>query len=809
MRAIKEWGNEKKIISKIIGKLTLTYSLFGIMFYIVLTFAIELLPKQIIVTKDLIPLLKTNHIIAIELIIVIIILGTVKNKKYRRWVKKCEGYLKGILIVQFIALVFKGESILSLGLTAIYIEIILIISRFLSVEDIFFRKKYEERNYSEYDIYSDEPISDKNLLSTHLQKEVERIERVIDNLNTCAPFTFSVEGEWGAGKTSVLYSLERELLQRKTRDKKRYFVLKIDTLLFNSSEEIIQYVKKYFQALFFRYDVELFPQGGMDDYLSVVLETLSKGSAVLSPILTKSEKKKGIFRDVHISREEFQEKIHRLLINSERDKIILLVDDTDRNGNDEQVILSIIKEVFTVQGIINIIVRKEDSEYRVELDKFIHMKLKINKDENIELDNQINSLIRVGEARYINNLKDKELLTIPCYYAPAVSYYDTMKYTTGVIKRNGQRWGSVEQRKIFFDTFILDISYNSKNIGRKLEDIIMKYISEQQEVKKIKQNLSDENKSILKQMLKAQHDIFFEDSVVRGDIKFNWINKLSQFTGDAVMFLSIIIKVITTNQYHDCKNVEDVHNKYWGHQSMILPDGEKLPNGQLQYVWHIMFSESERQCIDTYIEEHNTEELKKILLSKRQVVIIKKAEVILLTEFLKYIRRIANNPRTLKYLIRESNLYEINLLEYIIEKVELNGEVEEDLKRYEIDKSGVEIRLLSEFLEKAFYYYYVYNQVSNTEKEEGDKFIVLMPIKDKFNLVYYRISKLQEDKELEVDIKFIPIQSDEINKNLEEVAQLLLEPIREFEGVREAQNIMFRELESNESYRIENLHLTR
>ena len=43
-------------------------------------------------------------------------------------------------------------------------------------------------------------------------------------------FIFSIEGQWGSGKTSVMASLQNRLLKR-TLDENKYFVLKIQFII--------------------------------------------------------------------------------------------------------------------------------------------------------------------------------------------------------------------------------------------------------------------------------------------------------------------------------------------------------------------------------------------------------------------------------------------------------------------------------------------------------------------------------------------------------------------------------------------------
>ncbi|MDO5291820.1 MAG: P-loop NTPase fold protein [bacterium] len=809
MKNFRELSKDLKARLKVVIKLSIMYSMLCVILYVVFTWLVKLFPDDIMKQKTLscgwyITIFLVECILgALSLYIVL------KCKNIRFVVRDLQTYINFIVVLQFGYFIIQEKELLYFVFSAGCVVFVLIAGRMLKTMDVISKPIDEKTEFTEYDLYSDEPVSSKVLLSKHLQQELDKVQRVIDNQNTNAPFTMSFEGEWGKGKTSVMVSLEQELLKRK-EGSKRYFVLKIDTLLFKTTEDIILYIKKYLQSLFFIYNVDVFRVNRLDDYLSVILGTLGEESKIVAHIISLRIQPENWFRNVYESRKEFQNKIEKLLENSGRQKIILLIDDTDRDKDKEKAILETLKEVFTINGFLSIVLRKQDCNNDNELDKFIQMRIKINDDKKIEYDGQINELIRVGGNRYLESIATKDLMTIQCYTKSLTEYYSNLQIITKLL---GKKEKVDDETNLLFDVFIIDIVYNSRNIGEHISKIIMQYVSQQHEIGRLKKEIEtikrehpSEEQNFLIIYIESQLSIYFD--ITDSDMKseYDWMARLNQFTSDAPMLLRKLINIFNRGTYDDCECFEDILNKYLINKTLLKGTHQFIRNAQYQLAWHLLFDKDKRGYLDECISQHKINELIEILKSKLEIANQRRIEVILLEAFLVNIRNIANSPRTLKFFIRESILYGRNLLEYILEKIEIDAEMEKKLYRFSSSKNKIGMKELENFLNKAFYYYYIYQQLDEANKMTTDSFVTLYSIDDKFYLVYYSVEEIKDKKEIKLNYKVIPIASSDCDLDETVLCEKILGVIKEDKSIKDANKILFFNLKSNEVEYIKNMY---
>lgn len=784
-------------------KLTMQYCSYIFIFYLIYKVFPDIFKIDLIIRADIIPGLRINQILLIESIgILLLIICSCFFHVIQEVIVTNALLMKIYVTVQLIILVLKNAKSLQCIWGAILVIVIYSLLEFLNLSDLKAEKLNGKSEIEEKDIYSDAPIMNKQLLSTHLQEQVSQILKVIDNHTYKEPFTLALQGEWGSGKTSVLFSLEQELLERNVRGK-RYFVLKIDTLLFQYNKDIIAYVNQYFEALFFRYNVKVIKGISRDNYLELIMRLLGEDETVnkvLSNVLGYNTR----FSDVHKERAVFEDRIDKLLRNSDRKKIIILVDDTDRNGDDEKRILSFLEEVFGVRGIFTIVLRKKgvDDEKEIELDKFINMKIEINKnDDNIESDRQINQLIQVGCKRYIEGIKDRNPLLMYCYFDEVTKYFNFSFNTSSIIQMDGQENGDSRGREILFDTFLIDIINNRENIGIRLESIIMEYFRNIDVIKQVVDNIGD-NEDIVAQMLKSSHEIYWGEQTYLPE-EFNWMNKLIQFTDQPLLFLPQIIETIEKGDATGCITLEEIYERWEqsiGIKSIRLPDGEKMQNYQLLYAFEVMFTNEEKMEITSYIQQGNYSGTLPILHKKMNEVVKRKVTIVLLQEMLFQLRKEMNVPRTLKILIRESNLYEVNLVQYIMSKIDFKKKIKDVFEKYGIQCESYEGKELAWFLQKAFYYHYIYKKILDRANETGNKMVVLYFLNENYYLVYYEFNEDRNDTELVINVRIIPIVN---NTNVtvdEEIAKQIYSVVSKNQRIKDKIIISIRDIDTKESF---------
>lgn len=97
--------------------------------------------------------------------------------------------------------------------------------------------------------YKEKSIVGRDNLTKSQKKALDQLINILDKRRISESFNIALIGAWGSGKTSITDTLISELQNRK-KSEKRYFILKINTLTFNGTKNIIEYVKKYFYCLF-------------------------------------------------------------------------------------------------------------------------------------------------------------------------------------------------------------------------------------------------------------------------------------------------------------------------------------------------------------------------------------------------------------------------------------------------------------------------------------------------------------------------------------------------------------------------------
>lgn len=308
------------------------------------------------------------------------------------------------------------------------------------------------------------------------------------------------------------------------------------------------------------------------------------------------------------------------------------------------------------------------------------------------------------------------------------------------------------KKSILFDVFLLDILCNDKRLGENLESRVMNYFRNLDEVMEIKnKETQSENKKYSR--IKCQNDLYWGESEYFKE--FNWINKLEQFSEQAPMNIKIIINEINNESIKKCNNFDDIIYECWPIKGI---ERDKFIHQESEYLYEVVFTIEEKIKISSYIENNKTEELVALLKDINNRVIKFKAIIKMVSKLLIELRDQMNIPRTFKKEIREANLYGVNLLRYIIEKIDFKKEIDDVDKSYNLNRNKyVSICSTSDliaFLNQVFYYNYVYKRVLDRKDENGEKVVVLLEVDKKYYLVYYEYEKKGDSLEVYIRILF-------------------------------------------------------
>ena len=267
--------------------------------------------------------------------------------------------------------------------------------------------KAKEINYIyKYKELSDEPINSKDRLFPTRKKELEYILNYFKENNIDEPFSISISGKWGEGKSSLVNVLKMEL-------ESQYIIIDIQPMVTDTREGIIKYFFSSLKNLFIYYDLNTCGKSSIDDYFKSIIKIVDNKDFI--SIKDKVENDSLSEFDLRNEKEKLQEDIIKL-INESGKKILVVVDDFDRVDDEVRYsILTFIKEIINFNGIKSLILLDYtilDNENKINykyLEKFINKRFNLSRLTTEEIWENYNNLMD-KEINYDDRNKlDKEL----------------------------------------------------------------------------------------------------------------------------------------------------------------------------------------------------------------------------------------------------------------------------------------------------------------------------------------------------------------------------------------------------------------
>lgn len=555
-------------------------------------------------------------------------------------------------------------------------------------------KKRETTNFTE------RPVIGKDKLTTAQTKAYEELLKIVKRRTKDESINIALIGEWGKGKTSVTESLVRTL-----QESKKYFVLKINTQTFNATSNIIEYVKEYFFCLFEKYGVQLF--GGKESvaFLSSLGEMLSEVGSISSLIEKLKGGKGGYFVDIESERELFSQNVRKLLAVSNKNNIVLIVDDADRSESKKEV-LSLLSEFSSIRGILSIISLDKNSdlylqpgeikaEYDItrgindnilydELDKYIHVRVRIEDSNHIEYESNVtNQILSEYDKIYKQNKR-----YINCNeWLDKIKIFGKAKDFQTSINNKPTHITNVES-SIMTDIFFENLKNNNLSFGEYLEFIVCEYVYRAEELWphmfRILQE-GNETKDILLWKIRASWTNLFRDQL------FDWLMQLQNNSYKAFSMLcgildGLVILEDEKESIHDICNMKDIFEYYNWKKHPIFPE----------YTWKrrkdynidfgidesilLVFNKTEQLEIECLIAEHNYKNTYKEVAKKLEGVVDFYIQIMILSDFIQYMRRVTNNYRLFKMQLREAEIKDVNYLDYLLKQWQPNKICRENIE---------------------------------------------------------------------------------------------------------------------------------
>lgn len=563
--------------------------------------------------------------------------------------------------------------------------------------------------------YKEKSIVGRNNLTKSQKKALDQLINILDKRRISESFNIALIGAWGSGKTSITDTLISELQNRK-KSEKRYFILKINTLTFNGTKNIIEYVKKYFYCLFKQYGIVGLNGKENVAFLSALADMLNDTDTKSSVINMLFSRKETCFCDIENERQLFMQRVQKLLYISGRKNIVFVIDDSDRSDIEEQV-LKLLSEFSSIDGLISLILldKKHDINLRksidllsidpgetdditndvyMSIDKYVHIRVRIEDDFHVEYEERIkhqiileNKAVTKKENCYINCDGERNTISLFSF----VKDYPTAEF----VKQSMNFLGNYN---ILTELFLCNLEKQDKGFGDYFEGIVLEYLYHSKELLPF----------IRKMLLTKPEEWDFELHRINmvwtnsfGDDRFDWLIRLQNNSNQMFWMLyqlieaSEMVGAIESKIQNEILNFVDLYD-YYMITKMPVEDRtwENRKENPVKYsglddLEVIVFEKEEIKTINIYIQEKQYEKVKLILVEKIKDVTNFYLISAILNEFMAYLRNIMNNFRTFKMQLREAELLDMNYLDYLIKEWQPTKSLTDNIEKMKKETSAL------------------------------------------------------------------------------------------------------------------------
>ena len=542
--------------------------------------------------------------------------------------------------------------------------------------------------------YVEKPIIGRTNLTSSQCNALDQLKKIIGKRSSADSFNIALIGAWGSGKTSITDTLIYEY----EKESNEYFILKIGTLTIKETKNVVVYVKNYFEDLFRKYEIGIAGRN-----VAFLTSLASLFSDKFSTVNILSATKDNGFFDIEKEKELFTKQVSKLLKVSGRKNVIFVIDDTDRNDDEEQII-KLLSEFASIAGIISIVsldagkdvvIRPNNSDTRTELvynqiDKYIHIRVRIDDDNHIEYDLNITSQI----ISSFESIIPTEKCFISCDgQNEKKSLFDNVKdyQTTEILNPRNY---TTNTYNILTEIFFENLRYNKKEFGLYLEELVNEYIYNSKELNPYIREMIETPYDKWKQelfMVNAQWTNSF------GLDGFDWVMRLQSNSGTLFWTLYETVEALELiNNISDIKGeincVEDAYDYLM--ISRLTIDGrtwEKRKEHPVIYsgfdqIKLIVFGETQYEILNQAISNGNFDSAKNLLIEKMESVANLFLLSNLLVDFMQYLRGVLNNYRTFKMQLREAELLNMNYLDYLIKEWQPREQIRDNIQKMKDEK---------------------------------------------------------------------------------------------------------------------------
>lgn len=661
--------------------------------------------------KDFIPYITTTEGIAsVGLILICIAIYSRKGISYLGLNLIIKHYKYVICILAFVIGIFvwqRCDERLIAGV--LFCEEVFLVG-FIEIESnrIFpyeFRDEYQGEVF-----YTEKPVFERSMLTKAQENALIQILKILDNRSSFDSMNIALIGAWGKGKTSVMNALISELQIRGTVDPE-YFVLKINTQTIQGISNILDYVRGYIYLLFKQYGIVSFQGKTSVAFLTAMMDML--GHLETKSIMNAFESQRVLeFSDLECEKQVFSNNIQKLLERSQKKNIVFIIDDAERSEHNKQ-ILKLLSEFTSVNGILSVISLDDRYDKRIQptsqkisipngnfgnqnnapseaLDKYIHVRVRIEELNHIEYENSIRNQLIDASQRIRKS--EKGLYYISCIdKMNSNSLFDIVEdHGTNRIEAAGSTviYGEHNMLMELFHYNLKNLKEN-QSLGNCLEQIIKNYFCHCREFKCVITDTADVDSMGLFLVMNSWFEMLHNDTS-------DWSHQIEGTVAQYFWQTGIMIESLDILK-HGNKEFRSRIQSFDSYYELCIKQrlGISLDiNNSAEYVeinscndstfWGIkklLFSETELKEIENILVGENYSELQQILTNKLRLLMNLWGLTQVLSDFMEYFRDTLNNYRLFKMQLREAELLDMYYLEYLTKDWMTRESVRNDMEQ--------------------------------------------------------------------------------------------------------------------------------
>ena len=438
------------------------------------------------------------------------------------------------------------------------------------------------------------------------------------------------------------------------------------------------------------------------------------------------------------------EQVQKLLKRSGRKNIIFIIDDLDRNEDEiNEKMLQLLAEISSIDGIICVIALndKEDIYYRprrddkkqnlyeeiknyTDIDKYIHLRIRIQKEKWIEYEKSVKESL-IEEYLEISSNENRKQYMVCSELENTPSLFNSVD-NYRMHKLQGDNLIITNQNDILMTLFWENFLLSDYNLGEFLEELICDYLLHCKEIQKNFTLDELRTKNYIDFDINTQMFLgFWFGYMINRSEEWDWIKHFTVKLGEYVACIYDFYRAVEHHK-HNKKSIEfmDLYSVFSDYMKTEYPEINK---NREEAIWSDF-----QPCIDTLLAREEQRKLLKLLNNRNypecEKMIKNKIEksanfylnILILDDWIQYIRQVLNNYRIFKMQLREARIYNLNYIDYLLEEwpvrkelIDLvNGMAEHDLKSGSIPFNGD----LKSFLNMVIYHKYVLNYGENLPK---------------------------------------------------------------------------------------------